>query len=191
MSESLKHQEALPSPEHEELLPAHASAERHEDHKAEVDPGQLAAEARRSITETAGQHHNALKHLETTEEAPKLHTAARPSRDHQKATLQRELRAIRRKLPRSEQMLSRIVHQPVVRVVSQAAGATISRPSGMLGGGLVALIGTSGYLYLAKHLGFSYNYFVFLALFAAGFVVGLILELLVFLVFTARRRARS
>ena len=32
---------------------------------------------------------------------------------------------------------------------------------------------------MARHMGFRYNYLVFLVLFAGGFVVGLILELLI------------
>jgi len=43
----------------------------------------------------------------------------------------------------------------------------------LLGGGILALLGTSSYLYLAKHIGFTYNYSVFLILFFGGFILGL------------------
>jgi hypothetical protein len=85
-------------------------------------------------------------------------------------------------------VLSRVVHQPVVRAVSEAAGKTVSRPSGMLGGGLVAFIGSLGYLYLTKHIGFEYNFTVFLVLFAGGFVLGVVLELVVWLLLKNRRQ---
>ncbi len=75
--------------------------------------------------------------------------------------------------------LSKVIHQPVVRAVSEPAGKTVSRPSGLLGGGLVAFLGTSAYLYLAKSTGMAYSYFVFIGLFVGGFVVGVALELLI------------
>ncbi len=94
-------------------------------------------------------------------------------------TLRRELQQIRRKLPAGDRALSKVVHQPVVRAVSEAAGKSVTRPSGLLGGGLMAFVGSLSYLYLAKHVGFSYNYFVFTVLFAAGFLLGLLLEFIV------------
>ncbi|MDB5164834.1 MAG: hypothetical protein JWL89_460, partial [Candidatus Saccharibacteria bacterium] len=111
------------------------------------------------------------------------------SRDLLSVTWNREIKNLQRKLPVLQRSLSKVIHQPVVRVASEAAGKTISRPSGLLGGGLVALIGTSGYLYTAKHAGFRYNYLVFLMLFAGGFIVGLILELLIWTASLSRRKA--
>ncbi len=194
MSESApKHErhEALPSPEHHELLAAHSQPEKPPKHQSETDPHHLAAEARQDIAETTSSQRSVLEHLEAAEAEPQASTPASISRELKRTTLNRELKAIRRKLPARERALSRLVHQPVVRVVSETAGKTISRPSGLLGGGLVAFLGSSGYLYLAKHLGFSYNYFVFLVLFAGGFVVGLVLELLVYMAVRPRQRQRA
>lgn len=96
----------------------------------------------------------------------------------QKIGLNQQLKQIRRKLPASQRTLSKVVHQPVVKAVSEVSAKTITRPSGLLGGGICAFLGSSGYLYLAKHIGFQYNYLVFLLLFVGGFAVGLALELL-------------
>jgi hypothetical protein len=76
-------------------------------------------------------------------------------------------------------VLSKVIHQPVVRAVSEVAAKTISRPSGLLGGGIVAFLGSAGYLYFTKYIGLPYNYFIFTLLFLGGFVVGLSLELIV------------
>lgn len=97
------------------------------------------------------------------------------------------MRAIRRKLPTPQRALSQVIHQPVVRAVSEGAGRTVSRPSGLLGGGITAFTGTTLYLYLAHHIGFSYNYGVFVLLFAGGFILGLVIELLVNLVLSRRK----
>ena len=51
-------------------------------------------------------------------------------------SLSRELQEIRRRLPASQRALSRLIHQPTVRLVSEAAGRSVSRPSGLLGGSL-------------------------------------------------------
>ena len=194
MSESTpkhEHHEALPSPEQHELLTALSTPEKSPQHHPEADPHQLVAEARQDIAETAGSSRSVLEHLEAAEAEAPASTPASISRELKRTTLNRELKAIRRKLPARERALSRVVHQPVVRAVSETASKTVSRPSGLLGGGLVAFIGSSGYLYLAKHLGFSYNYFVFLVLFAGGFVVGLILELLVYTLMRPRQRTQD
>lgn len=58
--------------------------------------------------------------------------------------------------------MSKVIHQPVVRNVSEAAGKTVSRPSGLLGGSLMAFIGTSAYFYLAANQGFKYIIMLFL-----------------------------
>lgn len=92
--------------------------------------------------------------------------------------LRRSLHSIQSKLPAPERALSRVIHQPAVRAVSEATGKTITRPSGLLGGGLCAFLGGSIYLYLAHHIGFAYNYLLFILLFVGGFALGVALELL-------------
>jgi hypothetical protein len=76
-----------------------------------------------------------------------------------------------------------------VQAVSEAVGKTVSRPSGLLGGGLVAFLGSGSYLYLAKHIGFQYNYFVSTVLFIIGFGIGLGLELAVWFATKSRRES--
>lgn len=179
--------ETSPAPESHERLSAKTSAER-EPVKADKEPGQAAREAREAIAETVRLDHSPspAEKLRQAENVPQDPSSRLVTRELKQITLQRELLHIRRKLPRPQRALSKVVHQPVVRAASEAAGKTVSRPSGLLGGGLVALLGTSGYLYLAHHRGFRYNYLVFLILFAGGFIVGLVLELLVHL--ATRRR---
>jgi hypothetical protein len=89
---------------------------------------------------------------------------------------QRLLTRARRHLPTYSRAMSKIIHQPAVDAVSEAVGKTVGRPSGIIGGGLMALIGTSIYYYLARHYGYSYNSFVFLLLMLVGFVLGWSIE---------------
>lgn len=98
-----------------------------------------------------------------------------------KIALRRELKLVRSQLSPINRTISKLVHQPIIRVVSEVTDKTAGRPSGLLGGGLVAFIGTTAYYYMSVHVGFRYNYSVFFALFVGGFVLGLCLEFLVWL----------
>lgn len=176
--------EALPSPERHEALPdaEHAEPLR----PGEADPLQKLQAARQEAERHANQD-NPVQRLEQANQAPSLPQPTFVNHELKRITLQRELNHIRRKLSVPDRALSQVIHQPAVRALSQAAGESVTRPSGLLGGGLVAFVGSLGYLYMAKHLGFTYNYVVLWVLFAAGFVFGLVLEMLVWVVASRRR----
>ncbi|HWB39231.1 MAG TPA: hypothetical protein VG604_03235 [Candidatus Saccharimonadales bacterium] len=175
---------------HEQHQPkAEHSSEKHKLTIAKTRHERLADKARESVAEVAGSQQQVAEKLAGLHEAePQTYSAASISRDLKKRALNRELQAIRRKLPRGERALSRIVHQPAIRVVSEAAGKTVSRPSGMLGGGLLAFIGSLVYYYLTHYIGFAYNYTVFLVLFVGGFVIGVVLEMIIWLALKNRRQ---
>jgi hypothetical protein len=100
-------------------------------------------------------------------------------RELKSAAYQKTLLKVQTKLNPAERSLSKVIHQPFIESASDIGSKSVARPSGILGGGVVALIGSGLLLYMAKHYGFEYNYFVFIALFLAGFFVGLGIELLV------------
>jgi len=180
------------------ITPEHtsAAAEHHEarpkTHEKDQPVKHLNAhEVRQVVHETiqSDRRPNPIEQLEAAENAPQVAQPAQLNRELKQIALRRELKQIQRQLPAPQRALSRLIHQPVVRAVSEGAGKTVSRPSGLLGGGLVALLGTSGYLYLAKHIGFQYNYNIFLLLFVGGFGLGLVLEFVVYLFTSSRRKA--
>ena len=178
--------EQLVSAEHqaERALPTHEQAM--ETAKAEAKQHHELQEARTNVEQHAAEQNPVQAH-EAAEKAASEPQVGHVNRELKAITLRRELKNLQRQLPAPQRALSKVIHQPAVRAVSEVAGASISRPSGLLGGGLVALIGSTGYLYLAKHIGFSYNFFVFILLFVAGFIVGLVLELLVWSLTRHRR----
>jgi hypothetical protein len=92
----------------------------------------------------------------------------------------RILTRTRKRLPLADKWLSKAIHQPVVDKLSQAGEKTIARPSGVLGGSLFALVGSSTLLYTAKHYGFRYNFLAFFLMFILGFGFGLLAELALF-----------
>lgn len=184
MSERLRttngeHLERLtaPSPEHHKTR-AETSVER-EPKKHEKEPHKLAAEARQEISKAPEAKVSPLDRLKASEAGGQAAQPLNVNQELKAITVQRELTHIRRKLSAPQRTLSRIIHQPAMRVVSEVTGKTVSRPSGLLGGSLVAFLGTTSYLFFAKHYGYEYNYLIFLLLFAGGFILGLILELIV------------
>lgn len=168
------------SPEHHKKL-------KHRRHEA--DPAQQAAKARHEASQAAEAANKPLERLEAAAADARPAQPLNINRELKAITLRRELKSIQRKLPASARALSKIVHQPAIRAASEVSGKTISRPSGLLGGSLVAFFGTTAYYYLAKDMGFEYNYLVFLALFVGGFLFGLGLELLVYVATRSHRQA--
>jgi hypothetical protein len=169
--------------EHETLIPAHAERTHFESAAERHGKAVEAAQTARHEATTTNQFEQ-FQAAETAAAAPTRHMI---DSELKSVTLRRELQHVRRRLPKYARPFSKLVHQPVIRTVSEAAGKTVSRPSGLLGGGLLAFIGTSSYLYLAKHIGFQYNSGVFVLLFVTGFVLGLGLELLVHIATKSRR----
>jgi hypothetical protein len=185
MSEQL----AVANPEHAEKLQKTPEHQEHRHERSEHDPTQsqheqheLLRQARQELhKQTPDTNPNPLERLEAAEAATQPAAPQTINRELKAITLRRELQHIRRKLPTGDRVLSRIVHQPAIRVVSEAAGKTISRPSGLLGGGLVAFLGTGSYYWLARHMGYRYNSTVSFLLFFGGFALGVGIELAVHL----------
>lgn len=172
----------LPAPEQAEPL-----------RKDEKDPVKALKEARAKVHETtrAETHNNPVERLQAAEKASRPAQSLHVNRELKNITLNRELTAIRRKLSAPQRVLSKVIHQPAISAVSEPLGKTVSRPSGLLGGGLVAFLGTSVYFYMTSRTGMSYSYFVFIGLFAGGFIVGLLLELMVYAATSSRRHVND
>ncbi|GAC1498890.1 MAG: hypothetical protein NVS1B10_01070 [Candidatus Saccharimonadales bacterium] len=170
-------------------LPTEEQAEPLRVNEAAPQKAEAVEAARDKIAETieSEPQANPIEALKAQEKATESASPTHINQELKQTTKNRQLYSIRRQLPFNQKVLSKVIHQPAIRVISEVAGQTVSRPSGLLGGGLVALIGTSSYLYLARHMGFQYNYLVFLMLLVAGFILGLILELIVHLLTSSRR----
>ncbi|MFA6270507.1 MAG: hypothetical protein WC657_04875 [Candidatus Paceibacterota bacterium] len=102
------------------------------------------------------------------------------------AAFNRTMVRVRKHLSPPERTLSKVIHKPAVEAISNTAAKTIARPTGILTGGFFALVGSSFVLYMAKHYGFRYNLLLFFVLLVGGYVLGLLLEMIIYLV----RRAK-
>ena len=186
MSEQLptnqEHGEALlPTGEIEKLI--EASTERSPaEIAAEATAQEAAVESARTTAEAIEQT-NPLENLQANEAAAADQAPIAPPNDFlKKQNAQQGLKAVQAKESKPARALSKVVHQPAVRATSEVAAQTVTRPSGLLGGGIAAFVGGSVYVYLAYHIGFVYQPTVFLALLLAGFIVGIALEFVVRLV---------
>lgn len=95
-----------------------------------------------------------------------------------KAAYKRELHRIQKQLSKPDRTFSKVIHKPTIEAISNVGAKTVARPSGVLGGSIAALAGGIFLVWISRHYGFRYNFFVFIGLLGAGFLLGLIVELL-------------
>jgi hypothetical protein len=178
------------APKHESLAPQH-NPEHQTEHlnklreKAEIDQAEHTesgkVEALKQSVETQAISGKEMTPAESNgDNAPNTTFV---SRELKAMALQRSLNTVRRHENAPERVLSKVMHNKVVERVSEVAGATVARPSGILGGGLFAVLGSGTLLIIVKHYGYQYNYLAFVLLFVGGFALGLILELIMRTVF--------
>lgn len=86
------------------------------------------------------------------------------------------LRRAQKQLKPAERQFSRVVHNQKVEAISDAAGGTIARPSGLLVGGIFSFATSIVVLIACNYLGYEYNYAIGLASFVGGFMLGLLFE---------------
>lgn len=147
-----------------------------EGQKAESQPGSNIE----ALTDKAEEQAISGKEVTVGErEVPKPQSAMGTQRELKADAYKRTLQRVQKDLSKPEKTFSRVVHQPMIETVSNIAGRTVARPSGILGGGLLSVVGSGLLFYMAKHYGFRYNFLVFFLLFVGGFVLGLVAEMIV------------
>lgn len=101
------------------------------------------------------------------------------NKNMKKTAYKKELQRIQSNLKKPDRVFSKFIHNKNVEAASDIGAKTFARSSGILGGSIVALFGSSMYLWMSKNYGFSYNYFVFIILFILGFSLGIVVELVI------------
>ena len=158
----------------------------------EMDYGQLEDAAEKSVEALDDKHEAANLDIEEARklvydqppEVPALPLDDSPDGDKPQyidramkaLSLRNELNQIRQRLPASQRLLSKTIHQPVIRRTSEATAKTVTRPYGLLGGGVLAFLGSIVYLVFAKYIGIRYNYLIFILLFVAGYILASFIE---------------
>lgn len=119
------------------------------------------------------------QYKDISDDAEQGPSSVRIDRNLKQKAYKKEINRIQTHLPKAQRSFSKFIHLPAIESASEVGSKTVARPSGLLGGGLVALVGSGALLIISRHYGFSYNFFVFLVLLVGGFFVGLLIEMLV------------
>ncbi len=183
--------------EHKEQATSHEQVVSHEQQRKLEHDKQLQAE--KAKAEAGSDKLEELRETvsETAKQSSETSVSNPAEMDVQNYGSQRELKAeaykrvmgqVRRHLKRPARSFSKLVHSPAVDSISNVSAKTIARPSGLLGGSILAFLGSVVLLYSAKHYGFKYNYGFFLICFVTGFLVGALIELLLWFTWSKRRR---
>jgi hypothetical protein len=190
MSEQLKHHESHKG--HEQLV-----TEEHQDHaekarqaaaeKAKQERSELNLAKLREQAKTEAKDSSETKALETPD-ANEPSTPLGMQHLLKSDAYKQGLKRIQQRLSSPNRAFSKVVHNKAVETISNVSATTVARPSGLLGGSICAFLGSLILLYSAKHYGFRYNYLMFAIFFVGGFVVGLVLELLIWLFYSRRHR---
>lgn len=182
-------------------------SERRHERKGELEPNKDVAERLEKLKEQSEKDASSARHehAEKLEEIrSKIETEAKGKHEHgerhtknrdkdrtkkdadqhvlvngelKNMAYKRTMKRVQKKLPAPARAFSKVVHNPAVEAVSEVAGKTVARPSGILVGGIFAFLGSSLFLWITKHYGYEYNYLLFALFFIGGFFVGLIVEL--------------
>ncbi len=142
----------------------------------EENPAAQIAEARQEVIKESASKEKLLDKMETEQKTDNEPSVRSVNKELLKNNFGKEISHIRKKMNSSDRVGSKIIHQPLIRSLSEVSSKTLTRPSGLLGGGIVAFLGTGTYLYFTKHIGLKYNYTIFLLLLVGGFIIGLLIE---------------
>lgn len=88
------------------------------------------------------------------------------------------MKKVQSHLPPASRTLSKVVHNRVVESVSEVLEETVLRPSVLIGGAIVGLIGGSIFYIYARIAGFPLSGSEFLISLIAGALIGVVLEII-------------
>lgn len=100
--------------------------------------------------------------------------------DVKKAAYKKELNRARKHMKAPQKTFSKVIHNQIVESISEFGSKTAARPSGLLGGGIFASIGTLILYIMSRYYGFEYNFFAFILLLISGFLIGICVELIIY-----------
>ncbi len=78
----------------------------------------------------------------------------------------------------ADKTMSHIIHQPIIDQSSEVLNKTIFRSSGVLGGSILAFLGSLMYIIFVIYTGITYNFELFFIFLIAGFILGLVSEMI-------------
>ena len=114
--------------------------------------------------------------IPTNSESTQQSATPPPTKADKSKSFKTTMHHVRKDLSGPERTLSRVIHQPAIEKVSEVAGKTIARPSGMIGAAVAALVGLAFVFGIAKYAGFSLSGSEMPLLLIIGMLLGLLAE---------------
>ena len=174
------------------------SPDEHQEDSSETLPTQAEKEMNAEAKTKAAEAREKIKHeidkpkLETLDESARsasiIIRVPLQSLEPVVETISKTWTSIRQNLSPSQKTFSKVIHNPVISSVSEFTAKTLARPYAILAGSVVAVIGSAVYLYLTKHYGYQYNYFVPILLFVGGLAAGIAVELFYKMLFAGHKK---
>lgn len=153
-----------------EQLRKHETAERYDENEAKATAEKARVEAN---AEALFSKEYSTEHKKGSKDGDAPRMITRRDKD---ASYQQTMNHIQAKMKAPSRTFSKVIHNPVVEKVSDAAGSTIARPNAILFGGLFAFLGVLGLYALARHIGFALSGFETIAMFIIGWIIGILVD---------------
>lgn len=131
----------------------------------------------------------ALEQAATSEK--ESHPRQAPENHEQKRTITKKdkeqsfnttMREVRSQLSPTSRTFSKVIHQPAVEKASEVLGSTVARPNAILSGSLCAFLVTATFYIIARFNGYPLSGTEAIASFVAGWLLGLLVDYVRFLV---------
>ena len=158
--------------------------EQAEHHESDIERARKSLEKRgerkenesvEEIRDTVEKH--AQKASETVGKKAERTSQPSVSVSDKKQSYNQTMNRVRSKMNPASRAFSSFIHAPVVEQTTEVVGKTVARPSGIMGGGIAAVIGLGIVFFFARRNGFALSGSEFILLLLAGFVVGILFEI--------------
>lgn len=121
--------------------------------------------------------HEAISGKETAPGSGEKKSSKEPvHRSHKQMTYRATMRRVEGKLPAYQRQFSRVINNDTVDKVSNIASKTVARPSGLLGGGVVAFLALLVVTFYASRYGWEVSGSEFIVFVMLGWAAGITAE---------------
>lgn len=158
----------------ERTIIEHISDRQKENEQQTQKQSELLESARRTASEEANEIKAEKSNSDNQKQNEKLQITKLDKMYSYKLTMSK----VQSSLPNSGRRFSKLIHNPVMEKASESLEKTIARPSGILGGGLLATIGLLAMVIFAKRNGFELSGSELIVLLVVGWFLGLMIELI-------------
>lgn len=148
--------------------------------KAETGPDnnkERQAKAREAISESAEKLKPKKSAEDRKDHSEQEKTERKYSKREKRSAFKKEINRVQAQLPPATRVLSKIVHNRIVEDISEVLEETVLRPSVLIGGAVVGLVGGGIFYLYARTQGFPLSGSEFLVTMLAGALIGVVLEI--------------